>query len=154
MEKYQKRIIEEYKNLNKKIKKLMVFITSLKAQGVEIQGFQKLKDQLNIMGQYSKILETRINNFYKKAPAILVKDGVMTTMSKDEEIQKLGQLLTATKIEDKDRLLSIVGRLTKIIEGFKEDTPPQGGSGVPSLFHDFFDRLRYSLFREMGGINE
>ena len=63
MEDYQKRVVEEKVELDKKITNLDIFIRSEGFAQVVPNERVRLTEQFDIMNKYSKILEDRINNF-------------------------------------------------------------------------------------------
>ena len=60
MRKYQKRIIQEKKELDQKIKKLNTFLESESAEKLDDYEFQVMVKQRNSMNDYSMYLQHRI----------------------------------------------------------------------------------------------
>lgn len=60
MEEYQKRMVEEYKELNTKIDKLRAFLAT-KEDTLSVEQFRLMKSQLYSMLTYSSILLMRLN---------------------------------------------------------------------------------------------
>lgn len=63
MQPYQQRVIDEKAELDVKIQKLTEFLSSDKSESVEADEKDRLKWQLDIMRDYSKILGERIAHF-------------------------------------------------------------------------------------------
>ena len=63
MEEYQKRVVAEKEELDKKISKLTAFISSKRITTVRITEQQRLREQREIMEKYSSILAERIMCF-------------------------------------------------------------------------------------------
>lgn len=60
MEEYQKRMVEEYEELNTKIDKLRTFLAT-KEDTLSVEQFRLMKSQLYSMLTYSSILLMRLN---------------------------------------------------------------------------------------------
>lgn len=63
MEDYQKRVIDEKKELDSKIEKLNSFFETATYNSMEYDDRKLLLDQSDAMSKYSEILEERINKF-------------------------------------------------------------------------------------------
>lgn len=63
LQEHQKRVLEEHKELCKKIEALIKFVQSDLFQPVETSEQGRLQRQLSIMQDYRDILFDRINNF-------------------------------------------------------------------------------------------
>ena len=63
MQEYQKRVVEEFENLEDKIERLGNFINSEKINTVPEMEASRLGQQYIAMGVYSQILAERIENF-------------------------------------------------------------------------------------------
>lgn len=63
MQPHQQRVIEEKEELDIKIEKLTSFFETKLFHEIDILEQNRLKTQLHHMGEYSKILSDRINNF-------------------------------------------------------------------------------------------
>lgn len=65
MEDYQKRVVDEKKELDEKIKKLSFFLSGKMIKSVSDEEKTRLENQKKAMREYSDILEERISNFAK-----------------------------------------------------------------------------------------
>lgn len=63
MSNYQDRVVEEKTSLDKKIKDLNAFIKTDKHNDLDVHERLRLDNQLDVMHQYSSILNERINSF-------------------------------------------------------------------------------------------
>lgn len=63
MQPWQQRVIDEKKELDEKLKKLLVFISGEEFRKLPWQEATLLKQQALAMGKYASILEERIANF-------------------------------------------------------------------------------------------
>ena len=63
MEAYQVRVVEEKQDLDSKLEKLNLFVTSTKFDDVPLPEQERLKKQLLIMKEYSQVLSDRIAVF-------------------------------------------------------------------------------------------
>jgi hypothetical protein len=60
---HQERVLEERRELDEKIHKLTVFIASARIAQVSLAESRRLYQQLQIMLDYSRVLQDRINAF-------------------------------------------------------------------------------------------
>lgn len=62
---HEERVVIEKRELDEKISKLQVFITSPVFNGLDIHDRNDLEEQYYVMISYSKILDSRIGRFPK-----------------------------------------------------------------------------------------
>jgi len=63
MEDYQKRVIEEKQELDRKIGKLTSFLDSIPGKSLNGDESERMKRQLTLMGNYSDVLGERMESF-------------------------------------------------------------------------------------------
>jgi hypothetical protein len=65
MQPYQERVVVELKELHKKIDKLILFIEGEQFKNLDVIDKSFLKQQLDAMMEYRKILVKRVDRFYE-----------------------------------------------------------------------------------------
>lgn len=63
MQEYQERVVEEKKELDSKLKRLMVFIRGPIFQTIDAEEQERLTRQSKLMDMYSGVLAERISEF-------------------------------------------------------------------------------------------
>lgn len=63
MQPHQERVITEKQELDDKLQKLSLFLTTPVFQSLDTEEQQRLRNQFDIMAQYSNILNQRIQAF-------------------------------------------------------------------------------------------